>query len=270
MRNLSMLVSFSLTTAILATPSVCRGQVNVTEQQVAEVRAKLMDATRYMILTWKEFFADRKFYADKSIPPFPKILPYRNSVRSACGILGAENALFCYADNTVSYDEVFLTRLTRLAGASLGTDGDYAAVVALAHEVGHAFRYALQVLDAADTCNLWRRGLLKGPASQWCVGVSRTELWETSYDIESQADCFAGAITKHFKDGNLLDPGDFEEGEFTLAFVADPTVVETPHSVKRLIYGHGKAADRRKNFGVGYRLGVDACKLTAILAEEAK
>jgi len=192
-------------------------------------------------------------------------VPYRTSLRSGCGVLESESAQFCYVDNTVSYDEVFLTALTRLAAVSLGTDGDYAAVVALAHEVGHAIRYAQQKQRAEKRCRLNEHpGRTAEGALGLCI-VSNKDFWETGYDLESQADCYAGAITKHFKDEHLLDPGDFEEGQFILGVVADQTRWAPTPAIKRIIYSHGNAPDRQEHFEVGYRRGVGACIISTDL-----
>jgi predicted metalloprotease len=243
--------------AILTAPSACGEQVFVTGPQVAEVRAKLALATRYIEMTWKEFFADQN-----PAPPFPQLVAYRNNVRSGCGLLGPDNAYFCSVDKTVYFDEVFLTQLTRLAWSFVAgpklyewsrwnlTDGHYAAVVALAHEFGHGVKYWHDVKKNADLCRI--------PGNAFCS--SNSIFLETSYELEAQADCYAGAITKHFKEDNLLSATDFEEGKFILGFLGDKSEPELNPVMRRILYSHGRAPDRERHFEVGYRGGASVCR----------
>jgi predicted metalloprotease len=238
-----------LTLTILMKPAVCEGQIYVTATDVRQVKAKLSLATPYIAAIWKELFVTRN-----PTPPLPPIVAFRGGAASKCGQLGPKNAAFCRLDNTVYYDEVFLTELTKVAALSLHTDGDYAAVVALAHEVGHAVRFQ-QDLEA---CRPDRNKSTKGMSDILCSTTSLTVLPDWSYSREVQADCFAGAITKRLKEQNLLDPGDFQEGQFALGAVGDP--IEKDPFFRRITHNHGEPVARQRHFEAGYRGGAAACQ----------
>ena len=99
---------------------------------------------------------------------------YRNiKAPSNCGELPLENAVYCYEDNTINYDIIFLTKVIKVVKEKTKTDGKYAVMAVMSHEMGHAVDYK------------WAR-LLSGVGSK---------AWGMLYELllERNADCFAGA-----------------------------------------------------------------------------
>jgi predicted metalloprotease len=100
----------------------------VTERDVAASNAKIKDAYGALVAMWS---ADFERLGAQFTPP--ALLRYRGGVRTACGILGGNNAEYCPSRNAIYFDEVFVARQAKDAARALGTDGDMAAVGIIAH-----------------------------------------------------------------------------------------------------------------------------------------
>lgn len=150
------------------------------------MQRKVNFATKYFEQVWSQIFANQGARYTT-----PKIVSYTGSISTACGVLGSNNAFYCGADRKIYYDAVFFTGMMKAAGDYLGTDGDYAPIVILAHEWGHAVQAQL---DAASFIGLFR---------------------------ENVADCLAGAITKQAAFDRYLDRGDLEEARYALILGGD-------------------------------------------------
>jgi len=149
----------------------------------------------------------------------PGVFAYVAPSRTACGAAQSDNALYCSASHSIHYDQEFLD--------SLLTDiGDYAVATVIAHEWGHAVQIQL--------------GLLRGSLLQ----------------VELQADCLAGAYTKHADSNGILEQGDVDEGRTLLAQLGDPPS-RNRRGFSRV--SHGTAAQRVSAFNTGYTLGVNGC-----------
>jgi len=146
------------------------------------------------------------------------VVGYVGNARSACGPLGPNNAFYCPADRTIYYDVNFLGRILR-------TEGDFAVVTVLAHEWGHH---------------------LQGLYGRASGGLTiRREL---------QADCLAGAYASFAASSGVLDPGDLEEGVWSLYRSGDPAGVPwfDPQA-------HGNSQQRAGAFQTGLEYGVGSC-----------
>lgn len=244
-----------LITALLA-PAASGAEI--TEADVRRVQTKLAIAQRYLEATWKDLLpkqgapAQMKWGSGLPAPilrpmnpemPMPRIVAYRDRIRSKCGILGSQNAYFCPADRVFYYDEVFLTQLAKSAGAVLGTRGDNAAAVALAHEFGHAVAFS----QDSEACRQKR--------NEWSCS---TNPFSASNFQEAEADCYAGAITGRFRSDQLLNHTDILEAQFALDHSGDgpKTMANLPDFVA---YSHGTGTARRKHFDFGYWNGALAC-----------
>jgi predicted metalloprotease len=148
----------------------------------------------------------------------------------------ASNAVYCFNNNTIYFDDVFLAAQAKITGHALGTDGDMAAVGIIAHEMGHAV--ALQL----------------GFRSR------------SSYVNEATADCLAGAFARQAQADGSLEPGDLDEAFYAMAAAADPEL--QPTGDRRLDRrraavlaheGHGTREQRMANFRNGLAGGGSAC-----------
>src|SRR5437763_861198 len=125
--------------AILAAMTLMPGATpaQVRPQDVAAVNWKITSMRGYFASVWQDFFMNDQ----PRLYVTPKIVSYSNRVNSACGDLGKDNAFFCPKDNTIYYDQEFLVKRMKAVAAAVQSDGDYAPVVILAHEWGHAAGY---------------------------------------------------------------------------------------------------------------------------------
>jgi len=208
-----------------------RGDAPVTEQDVTASNEKIAAAYGALVNMWS---ADFRQLGVKFEPP--ALLRYRGAVRTACGILGGDNAQYCPSRNAIYFDEVFVARQAKEAARALGTDGDMVSVGIVAHEMGHA---------VAAQLNDWS---------------------EIPYENEAAADCLAGAFAQQSQKDGYLEKGDLEEAFFGMAAAADPTPQLTGNrrldsriQLRMALMGHGTRDQRMGNFKAGYDGGPGAC-----------
>ena len=203
----------------------------LTERDVAASNLKIRGAYGDLASMWNAGFTQlRERFAT------PRLLRYRGGVRSACGVIQANNAAYCPTENAIYYDEVFVAAQAKAAALELGTDGDMAGIGVIAHEMGHAV--AIQ------------------------LGFNS----RVAYENEAAADCLAGAFAKHANHAGSLEEGDVEEAFFGMAAAADPTPELTGNArTDRVILrraarmAHGTKEQRMDNFRAGLEGGAGAC-----------
>jgi predicted metalloprotease len=238
-RQIGLALVLALTTAGSAAavqPAVpsdltSRGDVRVTERDVEASNAKIRDAYGALIDMWS---AEFRALGQRFAPP--GLARYRGAVRTECGVMPGNNALYCPSRNTIYFDEVFIARQTRNAARDLGTDGDMVAVGIIAHEMGHA------------------------------VAAQLGEDSRVPYENEATADCLAGAFTQRAQRDGTLEKGDLEEAFYGMAAAGDPTPQPTGDRrydarVVRMVQlmGHGSRQQRMSNFRTGLDGGPGAC-----------
>jgi predicted metalloprotease len=189
----------------------------LTMGDVQETMSKVNAAQRIFERSWAQMFNSSEYVS-------PRVVPYVNAIRTPCGAMYSGNAGYCAMSNTIYYDPVFLTRLMKTAGEELNTDGDYAPVVALAHEWGHAVALQMGLQHRLAVMN------------------------------EATADCLAGAVTRQLDEDGYLDPGDLEEARFTFSILGDDPGMRLSDS-----RAHGDARLRVTQFTRGYNEGLSAC-----------
>jgi predicted metalloprotease len=218
-------------------------------QQTASGQSTLSPEMRDFLLrvlgsteqTWGEIFAkDGKRYEPTTL------VAYRGGTDTACGYgQAAAGPFYCPNDRKVYIDPAFFNELSQRFGAP----GDFAMAYVIAHEVGHHVQDLQGLLDRAHDLQA-RSSKTQGNAIQ--VG------------IELQADCYAGVWAKNARDaqGNILEPGDFEEGMRAAEAIGDDTLqkqsqgVVVPDS-----FTHGTSAQRMTALRTGYQSGNPAaCK----------
>jgi len=205
--------------------------IELTSTEVAAANQKVEMAYSDLMGTWSASFTQ---IGDRFNQP--RLVRHREPVRSACGIMSANNAAYCDRDNTVYYDDVFLAAQMKSAAEALESDGDMAAVQIIAHEVGHAVAFQL------------------GHRSR------------TSYDNEATADCLSGAFANTSRMRGTLEKGDLEEAEHAISLAGDPRLQLTGNrrmdrEMKREAArrSHGTAEQRWENFNAGLNGGAGAC-----------
>jgi uncharacterized protein len=213
------------------TTTPANSRVDLTERDVAASNLKIRGAYADLASMWSAGFTQlRERFAT------PRLLRYRGGVRTACGVVQANNAAYCPTENAIYYDEVFVAAQAKSAALELGTDGDMAGIGVIAHEMGHAV--AIQ------------------------LGFNS----RVAYDNEAAADCLAGAFAKHANHTGSLEEGDVEEAFFGMAAAADPTPELTGNArTDRVILrraarmAHGTKEQRMDNFRSGLEGGAGAC-----------
>jgi predicted metalloprotease len=130
----------------------------------------------------------------------------------------AKNAFYCPAGDFIAWDE------TGLMIPYYVQSGDFAAAFVLAHEFGHAMQARL-------------------PRQERLTVLS-----------ELQADCFAGAWSRHVQEKGLLQAGDLDEA--TLAVFSARDVPGTEFTDPA---AHGTGFERTRAFADGYEAGPKRC-----------
>ena len=225
------LVPVSADAASRASTDDPRPRIRVTARDVEASNQKVAMAYSALVQMWtREFEQIGERFAR------PRVVRYEGGVLTACGPVGSSNAIYCQRDNSVYYDQVFVAAMQKVAGHSVGTDGDMAAIGIIAHEVGHAV--AMQ------------------------LGYRPRD----SYANESTADCLAGAFAHQSRRDGSLEPGDVEEAVFGMSLAGDPTLEPTGNDRLDAIMEarlersrHGTKQERMHNFRAGLDRGPEAC-----------
>jgi len=168
----------------------------------------------------------------------PKLVLFRGSVDSACGLASAAvGPFYCSSDSRVYLDRSFLEDLSKRFGAP----GEFARAYVIAHEVGHHVQNQLGIMDKA----LQQRGRMSESRSN-----------ALSVLVELQADCFAGVWGHSAQQRGALDTRDVEQGIAAASAVGDDRLQQrsrgyaVPES-----FTHGSSAQRVKWFRVGLTSG---------------
>ena len=183
---------------------------------------------------WSDIFAQ----AGRTYGPAELVL-FTESTASACG--GARSALgphYCPLDERIYMDLGFFDELQARFGAQ---GGDFAEAYVIAHEVAHHVQNELDISDQVNQISQ------QDPSQRNPLSVR----------LELQADCFAGVWANSiFQRGDVLEPGDIQEGLDAAEAVGDDRIFESmgqqpdPHR-----YTHGTSEQRARWFTTGYETG---------------
>ena len=197
----------------------------VTELDLKRVEKHAEWVREYLGRTWYWFMLPYGRHYDAPFTVDGGRLRYSN-LSWKCGdgkVAVLDNAYYCPASNSITYDGFFLAGLSKKIGLLNHSPGDFAAITSLAHESGHALQYQLGI----------RSGYV--------------------FPNEQNADCFAGAMTYQLRLAGLLHPTDVAEAKAALTLLADPK------RASPLENAHGDAGQRVEAFMSGYRTGADGC-----------
>ena len=170
--------------------------------------------------------------------PEPGLVLYDGSVRSACGVSGAQTGPFyCPLDKKIYIDLSFFDELGRM-----GAPGDFAAAYVIAHEVGHHIQNTEGTLDEV------RSAQRRAPTAQSN---------QLQVAVELQADCYAGVWANHAeRQRDLLEEGDVEEGLRAAAAVGDDHLQrQAGQPVQPERFTHGTSEQRATWFRRGLQSG---------------
>ena len=174
--------------------------------------------------TWSEIFQKS---GERYTPT--RMVAYARGTQTACGAGQAAMGPFYYPnDRTIYIDPTFFNELSQRFGAP----GDFAMAYVIAHEVGHHIQNLEGTLDQAHNAQA-RSGQAEGNAIQ--------------VKVELQADCYAGVWAANARDaqGNILEPGDVEEGMKAAEAIGDDTLQrQTQGTVVPESFTHGTSEQR--------------------------
>jgi predicted metalloprotease len=185
--------------------------------------------------TWSEIYQKN---GQRYVPT--TMVAYSGGTQTACGTgQAAMGPFYCPNDRRVYIDPSFFNELSTRFGAS----GDFAMAYVIAHEVGHHVQDLQGTLNEAHNMQA-RSGEAQGNAIQ--------------VKVELQADCYAGVWAANARDaqGNILEPGDVEEGMRAAEAIGDDTLqrkaqgVVVPES-----FTHGTSAQRMEALQRGLKSG---------------
>jgi predicted metalloprotease len=174
------------------------------------------------------------------------LVAYTRGTQTACGFgQAAMGPFYCPNDKKIYIDPTFFNELSR----RFGVPGDFAMAYVIAHEVGHHIQDLEGTLDTAHNAQA-RASEAQGNAIQ--------------VKVELQADCYAGVWAANARDaqGNILEPGDFEEGMRAAEAIGDDTLQrQTQGTVVPESFTHGTSAQRQAALRTGMQTGNPAaCK----------
>jgi uncharacterized protein len=174
------------------------------------------------------------------------LVAYTRGTQTACGFgQAAMGPFYCPNDKKIYIDPAFFNELSQRFGAP----GDFAQAYVIAHEVGHHIQDLEGTLDTAHNAQA-RAGQADGNAIQ--------------VKVELQADCYAGVWAANARDaqGNILEPGDVEEGMRAAEAIGDDTLQkQTQGRVVPDSFTHGTSAQRMQALRLGMQTGNPAsCK----------
>ncbi len=215
-------------------------QQSVAEKELAQFVSVVLADTED---TWHELFRGiGKTYQE------PRLVLFRRSVRSACGVGQAQmGPFYCPADNKVYIDLSFYDDLKSRHGAP----GDFAQAYVVAHEIGH---HVQTITGISAKVHEAKKKLSEAGANRLSVKQ------------ELQADCYAGIWAHHAnRSKQILETGDVEEALTAASAIGDDRLQQqargyvTPDS-----FTHGSSEQRVKWFKIGLEKGsLKACNTFA-------
>lgn len=239
MRTVSCIYLARVARAALAVSVVMTFGVAAQPRVASAQTAKFDRAVDVFVSVWRQTFTS----FGKTFPA-PKLVAFKGTLTgTGCGTITPDNAYYCPPDNTIYYDVEFLAAQSRDVGQMTGTDGDYAPIAAVAHELGHAVSAHLQ-----RSANLRQR-------LSYRVNGHREEML---------ADCLSGAVTRGAAAAGLLDRTDLGEGLMLMRMIGTPfQPFPTNPGVKNWLQRHAEShpapEDRQRMFQRGYDRGAAGC-----------
>jgi hypothetical protein len=174
----------------------------------------------------------------------PKLVLFRNSVKSGCGFASSQTGPFyCPADQKVYLDLSFFDELAKRHDAP----GDFAQAYVIAHEIGH------HVQNITGTIS-------KVQKEKQALSDEKQNVLQVK--VELQADCYAGLWAYYSKkDFDSIEEGDIQEALDAASAIGDDTLQKKAQGyVVPDAFTHGSAAQRMSWFKKGFQNGtLESC-----------
>ncbi len=192
-----------------------------------------------VVLADTEDVWDSIFRASGETYRLPKLVIFRNSVQSACGMASeASGPFYCPGDEKVYMDLSFCDEMK----SRFGAPGDFAIAYVIAHEIGHHIQNQLGIIDKATR--------LKENATE-------KEANRIQVKVELQADFLAGVWAHYMsKYRNILEEGDTREALNAASAVGDDRLQrQFQGRVVPDAFTHGTSEQRMRWFNKGLQSG---------------
>ena len=174
----------------------------------------------------------------------PKLVLFRNSVKSGCGFASSQTGPFyCPADQKVYLDLSFFDELAKRHDAP----GDFAQAYVIAHEIGHHVQNITGTISKVQNAK---------------QGLSDAKENALQVKVELQADCYAGLWAYHSKkDFNSIEEGDIQEALNAASAIGDDTLQKKAQGyVVPDSFTHGSSSERMAWFKKGFQNGtLESC-----------
>lgn len=174
----------------------------------------------------------------------PKLVLFRNYVKSACGNASSQTGPFyCSVDQKVYLDLSFFDELAKRHDAP----GDFAQAYVIAHEIGHHVQNISGVISKVQKAK---------------ENLSESKANTLQVKVELQADCYAGLWAYYSKkDFNSLEEGDIQEALNAASAIGDDTLQKKAQGyVVPDAFTHGSSVQRMTWFKKGFENGtLESC-----------
>ena len=174
----------------------------------------------------------------------PKLVLFRNSVKSGCGFASSQTGPFyCPADQKVYLDLSFFDELAKRHDAP----GDFAQAYVIAHEIGHHVQNITGTITKVQNAK---------------QGLSDAKENALQVKVELQADCYAGLWAYYSKkDFNSIEEGDIQEALNAASAIGDDTLQKKAQGyVVPDSFTHGSSSERMAWFKKGFQNGtLESC-----------
>lgn len=174
----------------------------------------------------------------------PKLVLFRNSVKSGCGFASSQTGPFyCPADQKVYLDLSFFDELAKRHDAP----GDFAQAYVIAHEIGHHVQNITGTISKVENVK---------------QGLSDAKENALQVKVELQADCYAGLWAYYSKkDFNSIEKGDIQEALNAASAIGDDTLQKKAQGyVVPDSFTHGSSSQRMAWFKKGFEGGtLESC-----------
>jgi uncharacterized protein len=174
----------------------------------------------------------------------PKLVLFRNSVKSGCGFASSQTGPFyCPADQKVYLDLSFFDELAKRHDAP----GDFAQAYVIAHEIGYHVQNITGTISKVQNAK---------------QGLSDAKENALQVKVELQADCYAGLWAYYSKkDFNSIEEGDVQEALNAASAIGDDTLQKKAQGyVRPDSFTHGSSSQRMAWFKKGFEGGtLESC-----------
>jgi len=210
----------------LSIEQIEQSRAQVTDADIRAVSAKVDELSGNLSAIWTKILVGNN--KDSRLPQLKGF----TTGSFPCGeyVLGKNTLAYCSPDDTIYYDKVLMAAFVRLTAAHDHDSGMYGALVAFAHEWGHA---------------IYRR-------SGETTGILE----------EAAADCFAGVAMRALERMHSVNADDLKDARYSLTLAADAFEnTDLRPGVKTILDQgvHGAASGRIESFDIGYNHGAPAC-----------